>query len=678
MSNGSEQAAQAPVSAPASAPQAVEEKATAAKPRAFLNRKQLIAAALFTLFGLYLASVVPSVEVAWVSGILLLTVYLFAFEVVGVDVAAATVMVLLGLTTLFAPIMGLERGLVDNKHLFDGFASNAVISIIAVMIIGAGLDKTGIMSKVAAFILKVGGTTETRIIPIISGTVGFISSFMQNVGAAALFLPVVSRISARSGLPMSRLLMPMGFCAILGGTVTMVGSSPLILLNDLILTSNKALPEAQQMDTWGLFSVTPIGIALVATGIIYFVLAGRFVLPAGSKGTKSKDDAMAYFRNTYGLDYELFEVEVPEASELVGKQLDDIEHQDKVRVIASASGGSMKVGPGTIARDTGIGAGIVLGIIASPKHLLEFVEKYKLDLHSSIEVLGEVFSPTKSGVAEVVIPPSSNLIGKSARDVWMRKTYGIAMVALHRDGNTLREGDSIRDVPLQGGDALVVHTQWDALARLQKDRNFVVVTTEFPHEESRPHKVMYAGVFFAIALGLVLFSDLRLSVALLTGAMGMILAGVLKIEEAYTAVSWKTVFLLASLIPLGLAVETSGTAKWIAEQTLSVVGTMPIWVIQAAVAVLATFFTLVMSNVGATVLLVPLAVNIAIGAGANPAVFALTVALATSNSFLIPTHQVNALIMGPAGYRVPDFMRAGGIMTILFLVVLMVMINLVY
>jgi len=678
MSNGSEQIAQSPVAEPAPAPAPESEKTTAPRPRMMLSPKQLIGGALFALLALYLAGVVPSVEIAWVSAILLLTVYLFAFEVVGVDVAAATIMVLLGLTTLFAPIMGLGQGLVDNKHLFDGFASNAVISIIAVMIIGAGLDKTGIMTKVAAFILRVGGTTEGRIIPIISGTVGFISSFMQNVGAAALFLPVVSRISARSGLPMSRLLMPMGFCAILGGTVTMVGSSPLILLNDLILTSNKALPEAQQMETWGLFSVTPIGLALVATGILYFVLAGRFVLPAGSKGSKSKDDAMAYFRDIYGLDYELFEVEVPEDSELVGKKLDDIEHDDRVRVIASASGGTMKVGPGTIARDTGIASGIVLGIIASPKHLLDFVDKYKLDLHSSIEVLGEVFAPTRSGVAEVVIPPSSNLVGKSARDVWMRKTYGIAMVALHRDGETLREGDSIRDLPLQGGDTLIVHTQWDALARLQKDRNFVVVTTEFPHEESRPHKVAYAGVFFAIALGLVLFSDLRLSVALLTGAMGMILAGVLKIEEAYQAVSWKTVFLLASLIPLGLAVETSGTAKWIAEQTLSVVGAMPIWVIQAAVAVLATFFTLVMSNVGATVLLVPLAVNIAIGAGANPAVFALTVALATSNSFLIPTHQVNALIMGPAGYRVADFMRAGGIMTVLFLVVLMVMLNLIY
>jgi di/tricarboxylate transporter len=185
-------------------------------------------------------------------------------------------------------------------------------------------------------------------------------------------------------------------------------------------------------------------------------------------------------------------------------------------------------------------------------------------------------------------------------------------------------------------------------------------------------------LFFSVALGLVLFTDLRLSVALLTGAIGMVLCGVLSIEEAYEAVSWKTVFLLASLIPLGLAVETTGTAKWIAEQVLEVVGQMPIWVIQAAVALLSTFFTLVMSNVGATVLLVPLAVNIAIGADADPAVFALTVAIATSNSFLIPTHQVNALIMGPGGYRVPDFMRAGGIMTLLFLVVMMLMMNVVF
>jgi di/tricarboxylate transporter len=205
-----------------------------------------------------------------------------------------------------------------------------------------------------------------------------------------------------------------------------------------------------------------------------------------------------------------------------------------------------------------------------------------------------------------------------------------------------------------------------------------VVTTEYPHEELRPQKVVHAAVFFFITLALVIFSDLKLSVALLTGAIGMILSGVLKIDEAYDSISWSTVFLLASLIPLGLAVEKSGTAAWIAEHTLLVVGDMPIWVIQFAVAVLATLFTLVMSNVGATVLLVPLAVNIAIGAGANPAVFALTVAIATSNSFLIPTHQVNALIIGPGSYRVADFMKAGGIMTILFLVVSVGMLNLIF
>ncbi len=536
------------------------------------------------------------------------------------------------------------------------------------------------MSRVASFILKVGGSGEARIIPIISSTVGVISSFMQNVGAAALFLPVVSRISARSGLPMSRLLMPMGFCAILGGTITMVGSSPLILLNDLILTSNQALPAEQQMTTWSLFSVTPVGLALVATGIIYFVLAGRFVLPAsGNESSTSGSDPMKYFQDVYGINYSLSELVVPDTSPLVGKRLDDVETKYRVRVIASKRlGEETRVGPGTLARTTEIQRGMVLGLVADPCDLDHFIEKYALKQRQGLRSFAEALAPTKAGIAEVVIPPGSSLIGKSARDVWMRKSYGLAMVGLHRNGKTLHEGDEIRNTPFQAGDTLVVHTAWDALTRIEKDRNFVLVTTEYPHEELRPQKIGYALLFFSVALGLVLFTDIRLSVALLTGAVGMVLCGVLSIEEAYEAVSWKTVFLLASLIPLGLAVESSGTAAWIADQVLAVVGDMPIWVIQAAIAVLATFFTLVMSNVGATVLLVPLAVNIAIGAGANPAVFALTVAIATSNSFLIPTHQVNALIMGPGGYRVPDFMKAGGIMTVLFLVVMMVMMNLVF
>lgn len=642
-----------------------------------LSPKILIAAVCFLLVWGAAAMVAPGIEVAVVLGILLLTVFLFAFEVVGVDVAAVSIMVLLGLISHFGAAFGMTKPLVPAAELFRGFSSNAVISIIAVMIIGAGLDKTGLMGKVAGTILKYAGRTETRIIPAISGSVGFISSFMQNVGAAALFLPVVSRISARTGLAMSRLLMPMGFCAILGGTITMVGSSPLILLNDLILTSNKALPAAQQMATWSLFSVTPVGLALLGTGIAYFVLAGRFVLPGkAAADVVSGADAVDYFQQLYGLDYAIYEAVVPADSPLVGKLINDIEGPGRLRVIAILRGsGDLRMGP---SRDVQIVGGSVLGILGAPERLREFAANNGLRLREDLETFAEQLAPTKAGIAEVVIPPRSDLVGKSARDVWMRKTYGISMTALHRGGATLREGDGIRDMPLQAGDALVVHTSWEALAHLEQDKNFVVITTEYPHEELRPHKVKPALAFFGITLVLILFTDIRLSIALMGGAIGMILAGVLKIEEAYQAVSWKSVFLLASLIPLGLAVETSGTAAWIAQQTLALLGGTPIWVIQLAIAALATFFTLVMSNVGATVLLVPLAVNIAIGAGANPAVFALTVALATSNSFFLPTHQVNALIMGPAGYRVADFMRAGGIMTLLFITVLMIMMNLVF
>lgn len=639
-----------------------------------------LAGIIFVVLGWYVTGLAPSNDIAWVTGLLFFTVYLFIFEIVKVDEAAVTIMVLLGLSSLLAPAMGIKQGLVNTHHLFDGFASNAVMSIIAVMIIGAGLDKTGLMSKVAAYILKVGGSSEGRIIPIVSGTVGIISSFMQNVGAAALFLPVVSRISARSGLPMSCLLMPMGFTAILGGTVTMVGSSPLILLNDLILTSNQALPIYQQMRTYDLFAVTPVGLALVATGVIYFVLAGRFVLPkASAEASTAAAGSSKYLEEVYGIDYMTFEVNVPEGSPLVGQVLHDIESINKIRVIAvKAADTGVRASCGDLSRDVDIGPASALGILCSPEHLKDFVDKYGLTIQKGLRVFSEVLSSAQTGIAEIVIPPGSTLIGKSAQDVWMRKSYGIAMVGLHRDGETMVEGEHIREIPLEAGDTILAHTTWRALAHLERDRNFVIVTSEYPREETRPNKVGWATFFFSLALSMVLFTDLRLSVALMSGAVGMILSGVLKIEEAYEAVSWSTVFLLASLIPLGLAVETSGTAKWIAEQTLLVVGDMPIWVIQAAVALLATFFTLVMSNVGATVLLVPLAVNIAIGAGASPAVFALTVALATSNSFLIPTHQVNALIQGPGGYRVPDFMRAGGIMSILFIIVMLVTMNLVF
>jgi di/tricarboxylate transporter len=619
-------------------------------------------------------------EMTVVLALLGFTVFLFVSEVVRVDLAAILIMLMLGLLTF---IPGLES-LADINQIFSGFASNAVISIIAVMIIGAGLDKTGVMSRVAAIILKYGGNTERRLIAIISGTVGIISSFMQNVGAAALFLPVVSRISLRTGLPLSRMLMPMGFCAIMGGTLTMVGSSPLILLNDLLVTSNKDLPADMQMEPFDLFSVTPIGMALITTGILYFVLFGRWVLP---KAQESNDGAKSqtlknYLKRMYELDADVFEVIVPEGHECEGQTFDDIMKRDHIYIIGSFHKGQRWFAP---VIQTKIVTPCRLAVLGGKEDVMQMAKMEGFKVLKSLEVFAEDYAPTKSGVAEVVIPPDSSLIGKCAHDVAFRKRYGASLLGIHRFGETLSYVETedhvstpVGEVPLHQGDTLAIHSTWTALTRLSKDRDFVVVTSDFPRDELRPKKVWWALFFFLVALGLILFSEVLLSLCLLVGAVGMILTKVLDIDEAYKAVSWSTVFLLASLIPLGQAVQSTGTAEWIAQQILDVLEGVPVWGLQVGVAVLSTVFTLIMSNVGATVLLVPLAVSIAVASGGDPAIFAMTVAISTSNSFLIPTHQVNALIMGPAGYRVVDFMRTGGIMTILFLIVSLTMMNLVF
>ena len=618
-------------------------------------------------------------EMAAVLCLLGLTVALFASEIVRVDVTAILILVALGVLS-YSP--GLEN-LIDTGQLFMGFSSNAVISIIAVMIIGAGLDKTGVMNAVAQWILRIGGAGEQRIIPIISSTVGVISSFMQNVGAAALFLPVVSRISGRTEIPLSRLLMPMGFCAILGGTITMVGSSPLILLNDLIINANADLDLQDQMRTFALFDVTPIGFALVITGILYFILFGRYILPgAKTEGPTLAEQRAEYLNRLYGIDSGVVEIAVGENSPIVGKNLIDIHTEFNIYIIAKHFEKKTHIAPVVLDE---LRAPCVLGVMGKPSAIRRFAVENDLEIRPALTQFSRELAPHRVGVAEMVIPPDSGMIGKSVREERCREILGFSLLAIYRGEQVMshirteeHEPTIIGFEPLQVGDTLLIHVPWVALNRLQDNRDFVVVTTDYPREETRPKKLGWALFFFCVSLWMVLFSDVILSLCLLTGAIGMIASRVLSIDEAYGAVGWNTVFLLACLIPLGQAAQTTGTAHWIAQGVLSAFGDVPLLVLQGAVAVLATVFTLIISNVGATVLLVPLAINIALEAGGDPAVFALTVAISTSNSFLIPTHQVNALVMGPAGYKVRDFLRAGAPMTVLFLLVSMAMMGLVF
>lgn len=593
-----------------------------------------------------------------------LTIFLFVFEIVRVDIAAICIMVLIGLL-----------GLVPGDQLFNGFASNAVISVIAVMIIGAGLDRTGVMNVVANFIVRVGGRSEPRIMAMMSSTVGVSSGFMQNTGATALFLPVVSRISARLDLPLSRLLMPMGFCAIVGGTITMVGSSPLILLNDLILTSNRSLPPgAEAMRPFDLFAVAPVGLALLAAAIVYFLLVARWLLPASSaKRPAAPGRTQRYFAEVYGIEGDIYEMLVTVDSPLVGMRIGEAENLDGAPLmLAIQNTDKPRLGPPA---EEMIWVGTVLGVMGTREQVGEFALRNHLRLQPRLRTFGHLFNPTRAGVSEVVIPPGSRLVGQTIGAARLRQRFGISVLALNRRGDIIRQ--QLREQVLQVGDCLVSHSTWRDLANVARDKDFIVAT-DIPKEEQRPHKVPHALGFLALSLYMILFTDLALSIALLTGAVGMILSGVLSMDEAYQSVGWSTVFLMASLIPLGFAMEVTGTAAWLVEQVIGVLGEVPEIVFQIALALLATLFTLIMSNVGATVLLVPIAINIALATGGNPAVYALIVGLATSNAFILPTHPVNALIMGPGGYRVKDFIRVGGLMSLVFLSVMLLMVNLVF
>ena len=592
------------------------------------------------------------------------TIGLFVSELVRIDIAAILVMVAIGLL-----------GLVPARDLFNGFASNAVISIIAVMILGAGLDRTGAMTVVSRWILKVGGNTVSRIVPLVSGTVGLISGVMQNVGATALFLPVMSRISARTEIPLSRLLMPMGTCAILGGTLTMVGSSPLILLNDLIQNANETLPPGvPTLETFHLFDVTPVGIVMLIAGIVYFMLVGGFLLPAPrEKATGAPAKTKTYFADVYGIEGDLFELLVTVDSPLVGMTIADAEQMEGAPILlAIRNTEEPRLAPPS---DEMIWVGTILGVMGTREIVGRFALDNQCRVQPRLRTFGALFNPSRAGISEVVIPPGSRLVGQTIAQARLRTRFGISVLAVNRRGDAITEG--LRDVELETGDCLVSHSTWRDLQAVGKERDFVVAT-DIPKEEQRPQKVGYALLFFAISMSLVIFSDYRLSVSLLVGAMGMVLSGVLSIDEAYESVSWKTVFLLASLIPLGLAMERTSTAAWIAQEIMSVLGDVPELAIQVALAVLATVFSLVMSNVGATTILVPIAVSIALATGASPTMYALIVALSTSNAFILPTHQVNALIMGPGGYRVADFIRVGTPMSVIFIVVMLTMVNIVF
>ena len=600
-----------------------------------------------------------------VLGLVGFTMAMFLFERIRADVVALVVLMLLGLTRLVAP-----------ENLFNGFSSNAVISVMATMILGAGLDRTGALNRLAGWLLRRAHGLEQRLLLLTTAIAGLNSPLMQSPAVMALYMPVASRLSSRTGLPLSRFLLPLAAAIIMGSSLTMVGSSPLLMLNDLLVSANGNLPSGvATLQPLKMFAPLPIGLALLAACLGYFHFFGDKLLgDTVDESGVTPARTQSYFAKTYGIQGDVYELTVGADSPLVGMSLGEAEAlHGAPLLLALKTGNESRLAPPADAR---IWVGSVLGAMGPKQLIADFSQNNFLRLSTRLREFGDLFNPSRAGISEAVVPPTSRYIGKTVAELQLRKQQGISLLAVNRDKDVLHE--NIRKLQVRAGDMLVFHSVWTDLAQAAASKDFVVVT-DYPKGEQRPHKFKIAMAIFALTILLTLSSKIPVSIALMTGVVGMLISGVLTIDEAYASISWRTVFLMASLIPLGWAVDSTGAAAWVAGSALDHLPQgMPPWVLEATVAILTSLFALVIGNIGSTIVMVPLAINLALAVGGNPTAFALVVALSGSNNIMTVSNPVISMITGPGGYNSKNLWRIGSPLVLIYLAVMLIAVNILF
>jgi di/tricarboxylate transporter len=491
---------------------------------------------------------VPAMDPAIITVlmILIVTVVMLITEAVRIDVVAILCMLALGWSGVLTP-----------QEALSGFSSNAVIAMMAVMVLGQGIAKTGLMDRFARAVLKKVGTNRARLLGVMSLSVGTLSGLIQNIGSAALFLPGILDIARRRSIPASALIMPIGFAAILGGTLSMVGSGPLILINDLLRNAGLA--------PYGLFSVTPVGILLLLSGISFFLLFGKFVLPdAPPQGplVSEQEKLVAALR----LPHHIWHYVIPQSSTLIGQTAEQSGAWDKfnLHILGIARGQNVEYAPW---RETRFKAGQELALLGNEEDVIKFTSAHNLILQGQAYPFTSLHDPDRAGFAEVIIPPRSEFVGQTMRKFALRKRYAVEPVMLFSKGEEIR-GD-FSDHQILPGDTIIVHGLWEKISDLKASADFVVATP-FVVRKKDQSKAWVASLCFLGAIGLAL-AGAPISLAFFTGAIVMVLVRVLTIQEVYQAIEWKVVFLLAGLIPLGIAMQKSGTAAFLAERVMTLV-----------------------------------------------------------------------------------------------------------
>jgi di/tricarboxylate transporter len=578
-------------------------------------------------------------------GVVIVALICFVTEWLPADITALTIAVLL-----------IVLGLVTPDEGIAGFGNSATITVMAMFILSAGITRTGVVQIFRDLLLKWGGKSITRQILVMGILVGPISGFINNTAVVAIFLPIIEDWCKKRGVSPSKLLMPLSFVTILGGMITLIGTSTNVLAS--------GIAKELGYQEFGLFQFTQLGIITFLIGLAYMAFIAPRLLP--NRRNLNND----IISEDYGLEDYVTEIIVNHNSKLIGQTLQSAHlRQDfAIDILEIIRDGERLPQPIVNRR---ILAEDILMVRGKTEDVLKIRTERDLDLLPDIKFnpqkLETELSSVNEGVAEVLILSNSRLIGTTLKDLRFRQRYNLTVLAIRRGEELIR--DRLNRIPLRFGDLLLVRGERQSLLGLQTNRELLVIEQKEPVAIRRDK----AWIAIAIILGVILMAALNLLpilVSALAGVVLMIVTGVLKPGEVYGAVRWDVIFLLAGLIPLGTAMENSGATQWLADNLLVVGGNFNGYWILLFFFVITSLLTEILSNNASVVLLIPIAVKVAESLNLNPVAMMFAVTFAASNSFMTPIgYQTNTMVYSPGGYKFGDFFHVGAPLNLLMAIV---------
>ena len=569
-------------------------------------------------------------ETLIVSAILLLALVLFVTELVPIDLTALLIVGLLILTGVLTPAEG-----------FSGFSHPAPVTVAAMLVLSAGLIRTGAVAKLGQKVSAVGGSSEISHLVVIIPVIALLSAFISNTAAVAMFIPLVLNIAREKNLSPSKMLLPLSYAAILGGACTYIGTSTNIIVGTIFAEGGR--PPLQ------MFEFSGLGMVLLGLGTVYLLAIGQRNLP--SRPTE------ASLTEGYRLREYLTELVIRADSPLLDKTLKETDFSQQLDIeVLEIQRGQYKLR--LFLQDIHLRGGDVLIVKGNLENILKIRDTEGVDILAEVKLSDRDLKSEDITLAEAVISPDSFLIGRTLKEANFRQRYQATALAIRRHGSQIR--DKLGRVRLRVGDMLLVQVRKLVLDNLRQDSDFMLVLEESQGSDFRFSKLPVAALIFLGVIAAAASRELSIELAALFGAMAMVVTRCITLQQAYRAVDWRIVILIGGTLALGTAMDKTGTANLIAESLVGWSGALGPVALIAVLYLLTLAMTELMSNNATAALLTPIAISIAHHGGWDPRPFVFCVAFAASCSFLTPIgYQTNTMVYGPGGYRFTDYFKVG-------------------